>query len=113
MASAGFCCASGRKGVERMAHRLDHFAPEASYAAAQTSELPLTRAFTAARGSSRRPLTCGLSGTEREHTPKTLAVQDGRASCPRCGAALRESMDMWGPLQICDGCGHAFEDEAA
>jgi alpha-beta hydrolase superfamily lysophospholipase len=30
--------------------------------------------------------------------------------CPKCGAALEVSSNMWGPFLRCDDCGHACDD---
>ena len=37
------------------------------------------------------------------------AVSAAFGICPRCDAPLLETADMWGPVYVCDHCGHEMD----
>ena len=38
------------------------------------------------------------------------AVSAAFGTCPRCDAPLLETADMWGPVYVCDHCGHEMDE---
>ena len=37
------------------------------------------------------------------------ATGSALGTCPRCDAPLLEMADMWGPVYVCNGCGHEMD----